>query len=229
MIKLLLPTITLILVAGCTTADNSESYVSQDEEKSNYETLLTLAQNGDVDAMHMLGLSLSNGLGISRNNEAATKWYRKAAELGHMQAQTCLAWNLEKGIGVTQSGEDAIKWYLKAAEQGDAKAQFNLGMSYANGNNVQKNEIQSMKWYLKSAEQGILKGQVNVSVLYGMGKGVPKNNKLAYMWANIAAANGAKRAKGIKTLLSKDMTKEQIAEAQKLSREWMAKHSEKNR
>lgn len=201
------------------------SYVKEVDLR-NYETLQKLAENGDVDAMHMLGLSLSNGVGISRNEETGAKWYRKAAELGHVQAQTCLAWNLEKGIGVTQNGEDAIKWYLKAAEQGDARAQFNLGMSYANGNNVQKDEIQSMKWYLKSAEQGILKGQVNVSVLYGMGKGVPKNNKLAYMWADIAAANGAGRAKGIKALLRKDMTRAQIAEAQKLSREWMAKRQD---
>jgi hypothetical protein len=40
----------------------------------------------------------------------------------------------------------------------------------------------------------------------------------------LAAAQGAESAKEYKVIISKRMTKEQIAEAQKLSREWLAKH-----
>jgi hypothetical protein len=43
------------------------------------------------------------------------------------------------------------------------------------------------------------------------------------MWLNLAAAQGIEVAKENKSILSKKMTREQIAEAQKLSREWLAK------
>ena len=47
---------------------------------------------------------------------------------------------------------------------------------------------------------------------------------LAYMWFNLAGASGYKIAKANMEGLSKKMTPEQIAEAQKLSREWKPKN-----
>lgn len=45
------------------------------------------------------------------------------------------------------------------------------------------------------------------------------------MWYNLAAAQGDEVAKKNKGIMSERMTREQIAEAQKLSREWLAKRS----
>jgi len=45
------------------------------------------------------------------------------------------------------------------------------------------------------------------------------------MWFNLAAAQGDEGAKRNKGILSEKMTGEQIAEAQKLSREWLAKRT----
>jgi hypothetical protein len=42
------------------------------------------------------------------------------------------------------------------------------------------------------------------------------------MWFNLAAAKGKETAKKGREMASESMTKEQIAEAQKLSREWLA-------
>jgi uncharacterized protein len=66
----------------------------------------------------------------------------------------------------------------------------------------------------------------NLGVMYSNGEGVPEDNVLAYMWFNLAAAQGDEDAQRGKVMISENMTKEQIAEAQKLSREWLAKHSE---
>ena len=41
------------------------------------------------------------------------------------------------------------------------------------------------------------------------------------MWANVAAATGSEKAAKGRDLLAKRMTKEQIAEGQKLSRDWV--------
>jgi hypothetical protein len=48
---------------------------------------------------------------------------------------------------------------------------------------------------------------------------VPKDYVAAYMWANLGAAT-EKSARKIREYVEKKMTAEQIAEAQRLSRDW---------
>ena len=47
---------------------------------------------------------------------------------------------------------------------------------------------------------------------------------LAYMWFNLAAAQGNEDAESDKDIIEERMTREQIAEAQRLSREWIEAH-----
>ena len=49
----------------------------------------------------------------------------------------------------------------------------------------------------------------------------------AHMWFNISAANGDQDGMKMRNMVKKNMTPTQIAEAQKLAREWMAKHGKK--
>ena len=49
---------------------------------------------------------------------------------------------------------------------------------------------------------------------------MPENDVQAYKWFNLAAAQGNADAKSGKAIIEKEMTREQIAEAQKLSAEW---------
>ena len=60
--------------------------------------------------------------------------------------------------------------------------------------------------------------------MYGTGEGVPQDHVPAYMWFNIAAAQGDQAAPRDKDILEQQMTREQIAEAQRLSREWIEAH-----
>jgi len=64
--------------------------------------------------------------------------------------------------------------------------------------------------------------------MYYLGSGVSVDYIAAYMWCNLALAQGDEDAKIGIGEISAEMTEEQIAEAEKLSREWLAKHSEKN-
>jgi uncharacterized protein len=56
--------------------------------------------------------------------------------------------------------------------------------------------------------------------LYANGQGAPRDLVRAHMWFNLSAAQGAQRAVKALELIAKDMTPVQIAEAQKLAREW---------
>ena len=113
--------------------------------------------------------------------------------------------------------------YRQAAEQGNAWDQAILGVLYDNGDGVPEDDTEAVKWYRKAADQGDADAQFNLGLMYRKGDGITQDDVMAYMWFNLAAAQGYEYAKKNKGLISKRMTKEQIAEAQKLSREWMAK------
>ncbi len=78
------------------------------------------------------------------------------------------------------------------------------------------------------AEQGNAKAQYNLGVMYGNGVGVPQDEAQAYMWFKLASSTfppGENRNIAVKSrdIIAKMMTPAQIAEAQKLAREWKPK------
>ncbi len=46
----------------------------------------------------------------------------------------------------------------------------------------------------------------------------------AYLWFNLSAAQGHENGRENKDIIEQSMTREQIAEAQRLSREWIETH-----
>jgi uncharacterized protein len=113
------------------------------------------------------------------------------------------------------------------AEQGDATAQLNLGVRYDFGEGVPEDDAEAVKWYRKAAEQGDAKAQFNLGFRYANGEGVPEDDVTAYMWVNLASAQGNEESKRLKDLITTRMTREQIAEAQRMSREWLEKREKR--
>ena len=73
------------------------------------------------------------------------------------------------------------------------------------------------------AEQGNAGAQTNLGLMYANGQGVPKHYVQAHMWLNLAAAQNDVAATKNRDLVVAKMTPAQIAEAQKLAREWKPK------
>ncbi len=73
------------------------------------------------------------------------------------------------------------------------------------------------------AEQGNATAQHNLGHMYEMGLGVTRDYVLALMWYTLAAARGNTFAQKNRDANVKKMTPAQIAEAQKLAREWKIK------
>ena len=123
-----------------------------------------------------------------------------------------------------------MTWYRKAADQGRADAQFNLALMYANGQGVPQDHAEAMTWYRKAAEQGDAAAQLNLGVMYHVGQGVPQDYVQAHKWYNLAASrfpasDSEKAANAVKNrdAVTAKMTAAQIAEAQRLAREWKPK------
>ena len=117
---------------------------------------------------------------------------------------------------------------LEKAAQGHAAAQSKLGVMYTNGQGVPQDDGEAVKWFRAAAEQGHAGAQSNLGLMYREGRGVPHYVQ-AHMWYNLAASqsSGEDRETAAKNRddIAKKMTPEQIAEAQRLAREWKPKSS----
>ncbi len=139
-------------------------------------------------------------------------------------AQFTLGSMYENGKGVPQDDAQAVRWYRLAAAQGDAEAQNNLGVMYGAGQGVPQDDKEAVQWYRLAAVQGHGKAQNNLGVMYALGLGVPVDYVQAHMWTNLAAAQGDEIAGKLRDTLAEQMTPAQIADAQRLAREWKPKH-----
>ena len=139
---------------------------------------------------------------------------RKNAAQGDARAQYELGEMYDKGEGVAANSDEAVKWYHKAAEQGHPGAQWQLGYKYEYGSEVAVDNVESIKWFRKAAEQGHGIAQFELAMRYHTGKGTAKDLVEAYKWVLLAETNGIS-VDAYKDLLEKEMTPEQIAQAQK--------------
>jgi outer membrane protein OmpA-like peptidoglycan-associated protein len=76
------------------------------------------------------------------------------------------------------------------------------------------------------AENGNNVVQAYLAQMYFEGKGIPQDYVYAHMWANISSAQGFEKAGALRDAIANKMTQGQLAEAQKLAREWKPKKPE---
>ncbi len=183
------------------------------------------AATQSADLLFERGSQYYQGRGVPQDYAEAARWFRKAAEQGEVGAQTQLGFMYEKGQGVPQDYAEAARWYRKAVEQGDAKSQFNFGVMYFDGKGVPQDHVEAMRWVRKAAEQGLAVAQFNLGGMHVLGRGVSRNYIMTYMWLKLAAAQGHEQAQSNRDRVANKMTPAQIAEAQRLAREWKPKLS----
>lgn len=181
----------------------------------------------DAAAQTSLGDQYYGGRGMPRDQAAAAAWYLKAAEQGYTKAQVNLAVMYKFGEGVARDYAKSAAWFRKAADQGDPAAQVNLGTLYEFGQGVAQDDAESATWYRKAADQGDARALAYLAPMYETGRGVPQDYVEAYKLWNLAVA----RTPAWETELAADaamnrdnvaakMAPAQVAEAQRLSREW---------
>jgi TPR repeat protein len=154
------------------------------------------------------------------------------AEQGDADAQVSLASRYyEQDV---KDHVEAERWYRLAANQGEAVAQYSLGYMYAKGHGVPQDYVARSGWFRLAAEQGLDLAQYELARAYVRGEGVPQNNVQAHKWANLAAARTTPnspasgsmhvRASDLRDWVAERLTPDQLAEAQRLAREWDAAH-----
>ena len=163
--------------------------------RGDYATALKLirplAEQGNVAAEYNLATMYYNGEGTRRDYAQAMMWFRRAADRGDVDSERYLGFMNAEGQGVGKNDAEAFRWYGLAAEQGDADAANNLGVMYSEGRGTQKNLVEAQKWFSIAATRYPANQQKNRDTAQ---KNVDK--------------------------LTKQMTPAQVAEAQRLAKEW---------
>ena len=135
------------------------------------------------------------------------------------------AQDFNAGVEAYQRGDyaAALGEFRALAEQGHATAQTNLGIMYHDGLGVAQDYAEALSWYNKAAALGNVFAYYNLGLMYSKGDGVAQDVVLAHMWWTLAAGQGDEAATKDRDIVAGKMTPAQIAEAQKLAREWQPK------
>jgi TPR repeat protein len=221
--KLFLSSIgTVLLVAICCLHVGLDAYAGTDIEDA--KTCLSPDSDNGIDCLLRLVL-----------NKQPIR-FRKLAQEGNQNYQYLLGRAYEGGVvGVPQEYGEAVRWYRKSAIQGNSMAQMALGMMYFDGKGVTRSHQTAFTWLKPAAEQGEPLAQVTLGTMYEAGDGVPQDFLQAHMWFSLAAASfsdtrnpsvAGPREVAVMTreMLAERMTQDQIAEAQKLAKEWTPKN-----
>jgi TPR repeat protein len=102
-------------------------------------------------------------------------------------------------------------------------AQSNLAAMYYYGRGVRQDVREAFRLTTLAAEQNFGLAQRMLGIMYTDGTGIPQDNVQAHKWLNLSASQGDKDAGILREWLAEKMTPDQIAEAQKLAREWKPK------
>lgn len=82
-------------------------------------------------------------------------------------------------------------------------------------------DIDSLAQYERDARDGRADALYNLGLAYSTGQGVGIDMIAAHKWFNLAAVRGVEAAKSWRNQVASELNAKQIAEAQRLAREWL--------
>jgi len=169
-----------------TTIDTAKFYLLGEEASPDYEhaylILKKLAEQGDTEAMILLGVMYANGDYVKKSAYTAYSYFTKASEGNSVLGKTLRAACFMKGIGVQHDREKAID-ILEEAASFEAQSEdahwphFILGVIQDYGyldndrNPVKANKTKAFNYYKAAALKG------NASAYYSLGRLILSSKK----------------------------------------------------
>ena len=83
-------------------------------------------------------------------------------------------------------------------------------------------DVDNLAQYERDAKIGRADALYNLGLAYSTGQGVAQDYVAAHKWFNLAAMRGSDVAKDWRNQIAEEMNAGQIAQAQKLAREWLS-------
>jgi uncharacterized protein len=165
--------ITFVLITAFALPSHADWFTS-DETKE----LITKADAGDMEAQFRVGSIYDTGNGAPSSRDKAEKYYRMAAEQGHVEAQNSLG----SGLQAEKNYTEAKIWYERAAAQNHPLAINSLAYLYDLGLGVPQNRAKGLELYSRAADLGWAEAMWNIANMYGAGQLGKIDMVMACVW-----------------------------------------------
>jgi len=179
---------------------------ANDEEKAEFQEMLSRAKDGNADAQYDLAVACALGRhGAKRDRGRAAAWYKKSADAGKIEAIVGLADCYKDGEVADKGLADAIPLYEKAAQKGDWRAQHVLALDiYSSGEQMAADYAKAVKWALIAADNDGTQYVLELlGKCYEKGLGTDRNVALAMKYYQMAVKKGSAEAQVALARLSK--------------------------
>jgi TonB family protein len=160
----------------------------------------------------ILAKMFEEGKDIPKDDAAAAKWYKQAADDGSAEGQVKYALMRAEGRGTAKDIGEAFQLLQRAAEQKSGPAMFAVGYAYQKGTLGQSVDIhEAAKWYERAAAAGNPAAMVNLGLMYADGTLGPPNYREAYFWLYMAEAFNIPQAKNSIPIITPHLSQKEIA------------------
>lgn len=175
------------------------------------------AAEDNPQSLNKLGVLYQKGIGVEADHKRAAQFFARAAKAGDKQAHNNLGVLYIAGLGVEKNAATALDWFVKGAGLGSTGAMDNLGEMYAKGIGVTADVKESKKWFGMASAYGHALAQCKLAVLLLSEE--PRDYPQAYIWSCVAMAGGYD-ASQLRDKAKKNMTDDQVAEADRTIATW---------
>ncbi len=180
------------------------------------------ADLGSAPAEVALGTIFSKGLLGKADYDQALGWYKKAADKGEPDGEFALGVSYAMGHGVPVDYALARRWLTAAANQGQIEAQYDMAIICEQGNGAPPDRSMAAHYYQMAADRGMAKAQYRYGLL--LAKGSAGSDRIAaYKWLTLAQ-NSIKESSTALSDLKKNMSPQEIAQAEQDLSNWRLAH-----
>jgi TPR repeat protein len=165
---------------------------------------------GDVSDTRNEGLKAFG----ERKYGLAMRQLKPFAVEGDPEAAYAVGVMYEEGMAVLQDYSLAEAYLLRAAQSGHLEAKVRLAFHLVEKRGGIDRAREAADWFESAARQGHSVAQLNLALIYNNGFARPQNRITAHMWANIASANGSKKAKILRSKIEMQLGAEELEKAQ---------------
>ena len=130
----------------------------------------------DANSPFRLGIIYKLGAIVPKNDAESFKWFKLAAERGHVFAANLVGLCYEEGDGVPKNDREAFNWYTKVIEYGNVTfGAYNLGRMYYYGKGTPLNYAKAFELFTQANEAGNSDGGAFLGDMYALGQFVEKD------------------------------------------------------
>lgn len=172
-----------------------------------------LSTPADLKAQYQLAQDYLTNSKDKNDVDKAIQLLEQVAVKGYTPAQNKLGFLYSQGLYIQKDPVKAMHWYETAAKNGFTISQYNLAEMYRLGIGTEKDQAVAIKWYREAAINGYPLAMLRMAESYSKGEGSEKDPGIAYAWYLLTKENGINVPDSFIKNIARQLTEEQLAEA----------------